>query len=50
MRRAGLNTLEDLAKKTEKEMIKMRNLGTKSFEEIKSKLEELGIPFLPEDE
>ena len=50
LKRAGLNTLEDLAKKTEKEMIKMRNLGTKSFEEIKSKLEELGIPFLPEDE
>ncbi|SPF34786.1 DNA-directed RNA polymerase subunit alpha [Candidatus Desulfosporosinus infrequens] len=50
LKRAGLNTLEDLTKKTEKELIKMRNLGIKSFEEVKSKLEELGLSFLPEDE
>ncbi|SPF33832.1 DNA-directed RNA polymerase subunit alpha (fragment) [Candidatus Desulfosporosinus infrequens] len=45
LKRMGINLVEDLTRKTEKEMLKMRNLGIKSFEEVKFKLEELGLSF-----
>ncbi len=38
LRRAGINTVEELIQKTEADMIKVRNLGSKSLEEIKKKL------------
>lgn len=43
LKRAGINTLEELTQKTEEEMMKVRNLGKKSLEEIVGKLDELGF-------
>ena len=43
LKRANINTLADLAEKTEDDMMKVRNLGRKSLEEVKKKLEELGL-------
>ena len=43
LKRAGINTVEDLVTKTEDEMIKVRNLGKKSLEEIILKLKSLGL-------
>ncbi len=43
LKRAGINTLEDLTKKTEEDMMKVRNLGKKSLKEVKQKLEEEGL-------
>ena len=43
LKRAGINTVEDLAGKTEDEMMKVRNLGRKSLEEVLKKLDELGL-------
>lgn len=43
LKRAGINTLEELTEKTEEEMMKVRNLGKKSLEEILTKLDELGF-------
>lgn len=43
LKRAGINTVEDLANKTEDEMMKVRNLGRKSLEEVLAKLKELGL-------
>ena len=42
LKRAGINTVEDLTKKTEEEMMRVRNLGKKSFEEVVNKLHSLG--------
>ena len=42
LKRAGINTVEDLTKKTEEEMMKVRNLGKKSLEEVINKLHSLG--------
>ena len=42
MKRAGINTVEDLTNKTEEEMMKVRNLGKKSLEEVINKLHSLG--------
>ena len=50
LKRAGVNTLEDLTQKTEEDMSKMRNLGSKSLEEVELKLKELGVSFRPDDE
>ncbi len=50
LKRTGVNTLEDLTQKTEEDMIKMRNLGQKSLEEVECKLREFGLTFRPEDE
>jgi len=50
LKRAGINTVEDLTQKTQKDMIKMRNLGNKSLVEVASKLKELGLSFRPEEE
>lgn len=43
LKRAGINTVEDLTNKTEDEMMKVRNLGRKSLEEVFQKLNELGF-------
>ena len=43
LKRAGINTVQELANKTEEDMMKVRNLGRKSLEEVKFKLEELEL-------
>ena len=43
LKRAGINTVEELINKTPEEMMKVRNLGRKSLEEVLSKLRELGL-------
>lgn len=43
LKRAGINTIQELTNKTEAEMMKVRNLGRKSLAEVKNKLEELGL-------
>lgn len=45
LKRAGINTVEDLCNRTLKDMMKVRNLGRKSLEEVRSKLESLGLTF-----
>ena len=45
LKRAGINTVAELAVKSEEDMIKVRNLGRKSLKEIKEKLEALGLGF-----
>jgi len=48
LRRAGINTVQDLTQVTEEDMLKVRNLGKKSFEEIRDKLKALGLGFREE--
>jgi DNA-directed RNA polymerase subunit alpha len=48
LKRAGINTVGDLVQKTEDDMMKVRNLGRKSLEEVKKKLADLGL-FLKEN-
>ena len=43
LKRANIHTVEDLTKRTEDDMLKVRNLGRKSLEEVVKKLEELGL-------
>jgi DNA-directed RNA polymerase subunit alpha len=43
LKRAGINTVEELTTRTEEDMMKVRNLGKKSLEEVVQKLEELGL-------
>ena len=43
LKRAGIHTVADLTKRTEDDMLKVRNLGRKSLEEVVKKLEELGL-------
>ena len=50
LKRAAINTVEELTHKTEDDMMKVRNLGKKSLDEIKNKLEELGLGLKPSDE
>ena len=45
LKRAGIHIVADLADKTEEEMMKVRNLGRKSFEEIKQTMEAIGVSF-----
>ena len=49
LKRAGIQTVQELANKTEDDMIKVRNLGKKSLKEVKEKLLELGLGFKPVD-
>jgi DNA-directed RNA polymerase subunit alpha len=49
LKRAGLNTVQELTHKTEDDMMKVRNLGRKSLEEVKVKLNELGLGLRKED-
>ncbi len=50
LKRAGINTVEDLINKSEEEMMKVRNLGRKSLEEVIYKLNALGFSFHHDDE
>ncbi|MBE6787651.1 MAG: DNA-directed RNA polymerase subunit alpha [Ruminococcaceae bacterium] len=50
LKRAGINTVEDLIYKTEEEMMKVRNLGRKSLEEVIAKLNSFGFTLKKEDE
>ena len=50
LKRAGINTVEDLINHTEEDMIKVRNLGKKSLEEVIQKLHSLGFELKKEDE
>ncbi len=50
LKRAGINTVEELTQKTEEDMMKVRNLGKKSLEEVQQKLEELGLGLKKSDE
>lgn len=50
LKRAGIDTVEDLTNRTEEEMIKVRNLGKKSLEEVKFKLHSLGLDLKKEEE
>ena len=50
LKRAGINTVQELTLKTEDEMIKIRNLGRKSLDEVKNKLTEMGLGFAPDEE
>ncbi|RCW63545.1 DNA-directed RNA polymerase subunit alpha [Saliterribacillus persicus] len=49
LKRAGINTVQELAHKSEEDMMKVRNLGRKSLEEVKHKLEDLGLGLRKED-
>ena len=50
LKRANISTVEDLISKTESEMMKVRNLGKKSFDEVTAKLHSLGLDFAQEEE
>ena len=50
LKRAGINTVEDLINKTEDEMMKVRNLGRKSLEEVINKLNSLGFSLKKDEE
>lgn len=50
LKRAGVNTVEDLAAKTEEDMMRVRNLGKKSLEEVLNKMESLGLNLRKEDD
>ena len=50
LKRAGINTVEELTNKTSEEMMKVRNLGRKSLEEVLAKLKELGLSLKSGDE
>jgi DNA-directed RNA polymerase subunit alpha len=49
LKRAGINTVQELTEKTEADMMKVRNLGRKSLEEVKEKLAALGLSLRKED-
>lgn len=49
LKRAGINTVQELTNKTEADMMKVRNLGRKSLEEVKNKLADLGLGLHKED-
>ena len=50
LKRAGINTVEELCNKTSDDMMKVRNLGRKSLEEVLAKLKELGLQLQPAEE
>ena len=50
LKRAAINTVEELTQRTEDDMMKVRNLGKKSLDEVKHKLEELGLGLKPSDD
>lgn len=49
LKRAGINTLQELTDKTEADMMRVRNLGRKSLEEVKNKLADLGLSLRQDD-
>jgi len=50
LKRAGINTVEDLTNRTEEDMMKVRNLGRKSLEEVLQKLSALGLALAPSED
>ena len=50
LKRAGINTVEELTQKTEEDMMKVRNLGKKSLEDVQSKLAELNLSLKKSEE
>lgn len=50
LKRASINSVDDLTNRTEEDMMKVRNLGRKSLEEVLNKLAELGLSLKPSDE
>ena len=50
LKRAGINTVQELTNKTPEDMMKVRNLGRKSLEEVLAKLKELGLQLNPSEE
>jgi len=50
LKRAGINTVEELTNRTSEDMMKVRNLGRKSLEEVLAKLQELGLALKPSEE
>ena len=50
LKRAGINTVEDLINKSEEDMMKVRNLGRKSLDEVVAKLESLGFDLRKDEE
>lgn len=50
LKRAAINTVEELTHRSEEDMMKVRNLGKKSLDEVKHKLEELGLSLKQSDE
>ena len=50
LKRAGISTVEDLTNRSENDMMKVRNLGKKSLDEVIAKLHSLGLNFRQEDE
>ena len=50
LKRAGINTVEDLVNKSPEDMMKVRNLGKKSFDEVKAKLQSLGCELMNSEE
>ena len=50
LKRAGINTVEELCNKTSEDMMKVRNLGRKSLEEVLAKLKELGLQLNPSED
>jgi DNA-directed RNA polymerase subunit alpha len=50
LKRAGIDTVEDLINRTEEDMIRVRNLGKKSLEEVIQKLHSLGLDLKPVEE
>ncbi len=50
LKRASINTVEELTQRSEEDMMKVRNLGKKSLDEVKHKLEELGLELRPNEE
>ena len=50
LKRAGISTVEDLTNKSEADMMKVRNLGKKSLDEVTNKLHSLGLDFAREED
>ena len=50
LKRAGINTVAELVQRNQEDMMKVRNLGRKSLEEVEQKLEELNLSLRPSDE
>ena len=50
LKRAGINSVDELVQRNQEDMMKVRNLGRKSLEEVEQKLQELGLALRPNDE
>jgi len=50
LKRAGINTVAELVQRNQEDMMKVRNLGKKSLEEVEQKLQALGLSLRPSDD